>query len=207
MSEIRIGKNGGGHTRWGLVGKVVTPGFEVNDLGLMPRADALTTAGWLGWDGYKASRFVRSWESWFNAWAGWTMGREQKMLGQSVYSRVSLHNFWNLESTIEHHATALNIAARSGALRTPSRVGGSGAPDDDSRRVLVGSLDARGGRSLGDDGASSRSRRAAGRVGPRTQLSVAPSLSWWRNPQQYVATVEDEEATATSRDLLQSSAS
>jgi hypothetical protein len=212
MSEIRIGKNGGGHTRWGLVGKVVTPGFEVNDLGLMPRADALTTAGWLGWDGYKASRFVRSWESWFNAWAGWTMGREQKLLGQSMYSRVSLHNFWNIESTIEHHAAALNVAALRGgpALRTPSRVDGSVRLTSDARRVIVASLDARGGRSLGDDDGASLSLtpELRARVGLRTQLAMAPSLSWWRNPQQYVATVEDQDGDRyVAGDLLQSSAS
>jgi hypothetical protein len=194
------------------VGKVVTPGFEVNDLGLMPRADALTTTGWIGWDGFKPSRFVRNWEAWFNWWAGWTMGRERRLLGQSIYARISPHNYWNLESNIEYQASALDIAALRGgpALRTPARVQGWMRLTSDSRRVLVGSLDARGGRSLdGDDGASlSFTPELRARIGLRSQVSVAPSLSWWRNPQQYVAAVEDEAGDRyVAGDLLQSSAS
>jgi hypothetical protein len=212
MSEIRVGKNGGGHTRWGLVGKVVTPGFEVNDLGLMPRADGVTTTGWIGWDGYKPSRFARSWEVWSNWWAAWTMGRERTMLGQNVYARVSPHNYWNLEGNLEYQASALNIGALRGgpALRTPRRVQGWMRLTSDARRVLIGSLHARGGRSLGGDDEASLSftPELRARIGLRSQVSVAPSLSWWRNPQQYVAKVASDEGNRyVAGDLLQSSAS
>ena len=212
MSEIRINRIGGGHTRWGLVGKVVTPGFEVNDLGVMPRADGVTTAGWIGWNGFKSSRVARNWESWFNAWAGWTMGRERRLLGKSIFSRVSLHNYWEIEGSIEHNSPILDVAALRGgpALRAPERVGGWLRIGSDSRKAIVGSLQARGARSLGDDAGRSLSLtpEVRARVGLRTQLAIAPSVTWWRNTQQYVATVESPARDRyVAGDLLQSSAS
>ena len=212
MSEVRISRIGGGNTRWGLVGKIVTPGFEVNDLGVMPRADALTTAGWIGWNGFRASRFARNWESWFNAWSSWTMGGERKLLGQSIFSRVSLHNYWNLEGSVEHNSPVLDIAALRGgpALRAPERVGGWLRIDSDSRRTMTGSVQLRAGRSLGGDASRSFSitPEVRARVGLRTQFAVAPSASWWRNSQQFVAAVEAPQGDRyVAGDLLQSSAS
>ncbi len=212
MSEVRINRIGGGNARWGLVGKVVTPGFEVNDLGVMPRADAMTTAGWIGWNGFSASRYARNWESWLNAWSSWTMGGERKLLGQSVFSRVSLHNYWNVEGSLEHNSPVLDIAALRGgpALRTPERVGGWLRIDSDARRAISGSVQVRGSRSAGNDASRSFSisPELRARVGLRTQLAVAPSASWWRNSQQFVAAVETTEGERfVAGDVLQSSAS
>jgi hypothetical protein len=193
LSEIRLNRIGGGHARWGLVGKVVTPGFEVNDLGIMPRADAVMTAGWIGWNGFKASRAARNWEAWLNGWSGWSMGGERKLLGQSLFARIALHNYWEVEGSVEHQGSAFDVAALRGgpALRTPERLGGWLRISSDPRQSVIGVLSARTSHGLAGDGSGSAfvEPELRARVGLRTQLAVGPSFEWWRNTQQYVATV------------------
>jgi hypothetical protein len=92
-------------------------------------------------------------------------------------------------------------------LATPGHLGGFLHVTSDKRRPVVGELFVRGARD--DEGAGrslSLSPTLTGRFGAGTQLSIAPSLSWWRNPQQYVAAADaGGESHYVVGDLLQSS--
>ena len=68
--ELRATKQGGGHWRWGANGRVVTSGFEVNDLGFQQRSDVGSVAGWVGYTHTEPGRIVRRWTS------GRTTGRD-----------------------------------------------------------------------------------------------------------------------------------
>jgi hypothetical protein len=208
-SGIRLTKEGGGHTRAGVMAKVVTPGFEANDLGLQPRADAITGIVWAGWDGFNSTRLARNWESWFTGWTGSSFGGDRERLGARVYGRVSLHSYWDLEGAVERNSPILSLTALRGGpvLATPGHLGGFLHVTSDNRHAVVGELFIRGAR---DDDAVGRSLNLSptlsGRFGAGTQLSIAPSLSWWRNPQQYVASADaGGESHYVVGDLLQSS--
>ncbi|MBC7894486.1 MAG: carbohydrate binding family 9 domain-containing protein [Cytophagaceae bacterium] len=193
MAELRAMRVGGGNVRWGVVGKAVSPGFEVNDLGIMPRADALTTTSWIGWDGYQPSRFTRSWETWANAWYGTTFGGERQLAGHNVFTNVTLHNLWQVEGAVDHNLATLGMAALRGgpSLYNPGRVGMNLTVRSDTRRAIGLVLRARGWESYEDDTRlRSITPEVNARLGTRTQLSVAPSVTWWNNPQQYVASVD-----------------
>ncbi|MEO7183595.1 MAG: DUF5916 domain-containing protein [Gemmatimonadaceae bacterium] len=209
-SILRLTKVGGGHTRGGIYTKVVTPGFEANDLGLQPRADFINANLWMGWDGFESNRFVRNWESWFVAWTGSSFGGDRERFGQRLYGRAMLHSSWELESYIERHASLRSLTALRGGpvLTTPASLGGFARVASDRRRAVTADLMVRVAR---DDEGPGRSLwlapSLATRVGGNTQLSVAPSLSWWRNPQQFVASVDAADGTHhVVSDLLQSSA-
>ncbi|MEO8561998.1 MAG: DUF5916 domain-containing protein [bacterium] len=208
-SLLRVTKVGGGHTRGGLSAMVTTPGFEANDLGLQPRADAITGILWGGWDGYEATRFARNWESWFTVWTGSSFGGDRERLGARVYGRVMLNDYMELESVVQRYAPVVSLTALRGgpALTTPGNVGGFARVASDSRREIVGELFVTGKR---DDEGAGRSLvvppSLSARIGTGTQLSIAPSLSWWRNPQQFVASVDAGDGTHhVVGDLLQSS--
>ena len=209
-ASLRITKEGGGHTRGGVLAKVVTPGFEANDLGLQPRADAIGGALWLGWDGFEATRLVRSWDTWIAAWGGTSFGGDRDQLGGRLYASANLHNYWTLEGAVVRNAPSSSVTALRGgpALHVPGNVFGLVNVTTDSRRPIVGTFAASGYRDDSDAGRRlSVSSTLSARVGDGTQLSVAPSLSWWRNPQQFVAetTVRDSTHYVVG-DLLQTTA-
>lgn len=209
-ASLRITKEGGGHTRGGLLAKLVTPGFESNDLGLQPRADVIGSALWLGWDGFEANRLVRSWDVWAAAWGGASFGGDRDQLGGRLFASANLHNYWSVAGAVVRNASTSSITALRGgpALLTPGNVSAFVNVSTDSRLPVVGTFFASGYRE--DDGAGRRlslTSTLSARVGGGTQLSVAPSLSWWRNPQQYVASPSDGASTQyVVGDLLQSTA-
>lgn len=209
-STVRLTKEGGGHTRGGVAAKVVTPGFEMNDLGLQARADAITETVWLGWEGFNGNRLARNWESWFDAWTGSSFGGDRDRFGQRLYGRAMLHNDWELETYVERLAMAPSLSALRGgpALTTSASVGLSARVTSDKRRPLVGDLELQGARDEEGSGRTlSLATSLSGRVGSNLKLSIAPSLSWWRNPQQFVASVPAGDTTHhVVGDLLQSNA-
>jgi hypothetical protein len=209
-ASLRVTKEGGGHTRGGVLAKVVTPGFEANDLGLQPRADAIGGALWLGWDGFEPTRLVRRWDTWLAAWGGGSFGGKREQLGARLYASADLHSYWAAEGAVVRNAPSSSATALRGgpSLRVPGNVFAFVNVTTDSRRPVVGTFGASGYRD--DAGAGRRlnlSSAVSARVGGGTQLSIAPSLSWWRNPQQFVAesSVRDS-ARYVVGDLLQTTA-
>jgi Domain of unknown function (DUF5916)/Carbohydrate family 9 binding domain-like len=209
-ASLRITKEGGGHVRGGLLAKAITPGFEANDVGLQPRADAIGGALWLGWDGFEPTRLVRSWSTWAAAWGGSSFGGDRDQLGARLYASADLHNYWALAGAVVRNAPVTSLTALRGgpALQIPGNVFGFVDVTTDSRRPIVGTFGASGYRDDAGPGRRlSLTSTISARVGGNTQLSVAPSLSWWRNPQQFVAesTLGDSTHYVVG-DLLQSTA-
>ncbi|HKP16341.1 MAG TPA: DUF5916 domain-containing protein, partial [Gemmatimonadaceae bacterium] len=189
-ASLRITKEGGGHTRGGALVKAVSPGFEANDLGLQPRADVVGAALWAGWDGFERTRFVKSWDTWIAAWGGTSFGGDRDQLGARLFASAILHSDWALAGAVVRNASTSSVTALRGgpALHTPGNVFAFANVTTDSRRPVVGSFGASGYRDDGGAGGRmSLTSTISARIGGGTQLSVAPSLSWWRNPQQFVA--------------------
>lgn len=189
MSEVRLMKIGSG-LQWGLVGKAVSPGFEINDLGIQPRADILQGTGWIGHTSYAPNRFTRNWESWLNFWEATTFGGERQLLGQSVFLRASLRNFWDVNAELRHSHAALDIGALRGgpALRMPERLGAMLRLTSDSRRSIVATMQVDGSRDAETGGGYTLTAtpQFSARLGHRTRLQLQPMLSRWSNPQQFV---------------------
>ena len=209
--SVRVTKEGGGHTRGGVAIKATTPGFEANDLGLQPRADAITGLLWAGWVGFTPTRFTREWETWGTLWTGSSFGGERERLGARLFGYATLLNNWSMFGAVERYEPILSLTALRGgpALATPGHTGGFAHVTSDSRNAIVGELDVRGNRDDSGPGRLlSTTTTLSARLGSGIQLSVAPSLSWWRNPQQVV---ESSAIGGTTHhvvgDLLQSTAS
>jgi hypothetical protein len=188
-AELRVGKVGGAW-RWAGAAHLVSPGFEANDLGFHGRSDVLETSGWFGRQFFDGPPGVRNWDLWLNAWGSWTLGGERERVGHNVYTRAEFTNYWEFEGALEHHVHGYSIPALRGgpALFTPRRLAGFGRLSTDGRKPTVYQLMFGGGRDLLERGSSLRmSPQVTHRFADRALLTLAPSLSWWHNPQQYVA--------------------
>jgi uncharacterized protein DUF5916 len=209
--SVRVTKEGGGHTRGGAAIKATTPGFEANDLGLQPRADAITGLLWAGWVGFTPTRFTREWETWGTLWTGSSFGGERERLGGRLFGYTTLQNYWSMFGAVERYEPILSLTALRGgpALATPGHTGGFFHVTSDNRAAVVAELDVRGNRDDSGPGRLfSTTTTLSARVGSAMQLSAAPSLAWWRNPQQFVASGTVGGATHyVVGDLLQSTAS
>ena len=182
----------GGAVRWGAAANVVTSGFEANDLGFHGRSDVLSSTGWIGRTWFDGPRGIRNWEAWLNVWGGWTLGGEREKVGQSVWARAELENFWNIEGTIEHHVPGLSVPALRGgpALYMPRKLSGYMRLSSDERRSTVAQLMLSAMQELGDSGSVVHLvPQVTQRIAERAQIVVAPSVMWWRNPQQFVQRV------------------
>ena len=133
---------------------------------------------------------MQRWDTWVAAWGGTNFGGERDQLGARLYASAMLHSYWSVEGAVVRNAPVSSFTALRGgpALQIPGNVFGFVNVATDSRRPVVGTFLAAGYRD--DEGAGRRlslTSTISARVGGGTQLSVAPSLSWWRNPQQFVA--------------------
>jgi hypothetical protein len=147
------------------------------------------SSGWIGRAFYSGPRGIRNWEAWLNFWGGWTLGGERDKVGQSLWTRAELANFWNIEASLEHHVPGLAIAALRGgpALYTPRRFVGYMGLTSDARLSTVARLGMNATRDIADSGSTVNVfSQITQRIGDRAQVVLAPSVTWWRNPQQFV---------------------
>ncbi len=188
-----------GNWMWETAQNWRSPGFEVNDIAFLNRADYK----WMN------ANVVRQWTRptrWYrNAWT--SLGGQQQfnydgdrtdVQGQ-LFGQITLPNFYNLSGFVIHHPKVYDDRLTRGGP-TVVRSGYdyySFNASSDARAVVVGGVNASLGRSLDNEGRSrSISPSVTVRPSPRVLVSVAPSYSTDYTVQQYVAASPDPTATA-----------
>jgi hypothetical protein len=174
-----------------------SPGYEVNDLGSLGRADYR----WMN------ANLVRSWSrpgSWYrNLWIG--AGGQQQFNYDGDRNDAQLQanvngqflNWWNFYGFAIHHPTVYDERLTRGGP-TVRRYGYdflAGGFGTDSRKAAVWSLDLQTARPVGADagegGQLTVSPSVSLKPSPRVLLSLSPSWDRSRTPQQYVASAAD----------------
>jgi hypothetical protein len=97
---VRASKQGGGHWRWGGNARVVTNGFEVNDLGFQLRSDDASATGWVGYAHFEPGRLFRRWELWSNYWTQRAFGGERERMASNLFAEADLQNNWSLNADV-----------------------------------------------------------------------------------------------------------
>ena len=92
---INFSKISGERTRFNFTATYKTPGFDVNDLGFLQRADVVATYAWLQMRWEKPGRFVRTRNVNFNQWHSRNFDGDRLSLGWNVNSHWSFTNNWN----------------------------------------------------------------------------------------------------------------
>jgi len=183
--ELLLGKVGGGITRFETSYQRRSPGFEVNDLGFLLRADQQSWNNWLGVQSLHPSSVYRTafWN--FNWWQYWTVGGLALERAANTNAHVQLKNRWwvHAGTTLGHLGTTFDDRrARGGpAVRVDPVLAAWAEWDGDDRPVVVPSVWTNywrgdGGRSESVNVGSQVSARVASRFNTTIGLSVTHNI-------------------------------
>ena len=153
--EIKFAKFGGNLTRFESSYQRRSPGFEINDLGFMRRADEQQQANWFALQFRKPTRVYRNFQMNFNEWTYWnTDGLKTNTGFNTNWHMNSTNNFWwHLGGTINQLGSYCDNCTRGGPTirRSPMWDYFAGVNMDDRWKVTPHLFTGGGG---GDYGAS-----------------------------------------------------
>ena len=90
--QLSVSKNGGGITRFSTGYQFVSPGFEINDVGFLSRANAQNQYLWYAVQLRQPTKLYRQWMTNFNQWTNWTADGLRQELGGNINSHMQLKN-------------------------------------------------------------------------------------------------------------------
>jgi hypothetical protein len=189
-SEVRIERIDGPGPRYALTGHVISPGFDINDLGFLNSSDVLSSVGWIGQDWYRETRLTRAHSLWVNAWSLWNTHGERRVTGANLWVHVQFQNFWEIGGYAAYTLPGMSpVLLRGGpAVRTSDSVHFNYRIASDPRRAVSAELQLSGHHSTVDPGAAATvSPMLTLRPSARLEVQLQPSSSWIRDPAQYVA--------------------
>ncbi len=201
--QISFGKVGGGITRFNVNVRNVSPGFEINDVGYLSRADQRFQSGWMGLQFNKPSSWYRMARLNFNQWAGWTTEGLPTDLGGNVNAHVQFPSLWWLHAGINGNnwvPTYDDRASRGGpAVRNSTNTSFWAGVEGDSRKRLtpyffMQGFQADGNRSHG----ISIDPELAYRASDQLTLSMSPHFGHEVNANQWFGRFDTQNSDATS---------
>ena len=183
--ELLFGKVGGGITRFETSYQRRSPGFEVNDLGFLLRADQQSWNTWFGVQSLHPSSLYQTafWN--FNWWQFWTGAGLPLERAANTNVHVQLNNRWWLHAgtTLGHLGTTFDDRrARGGpAVRVDPILSSWAEWDGDSRPAVVPAVWTNywrgdGGRSESVNLGSQLSVRVASQVNTTIGVSVTHNI-------------------------------
>jgi hypothetical protein len=94
--ELKLGKVGGQHLMFETSYLRRAPGFEVNDLGFLRRADQQSWNTWVGWFDRKQAHFYNRFQLNNNWWQYWTSDGLPQERAYNMNTHITLKNNWGL---------------------------------------------------------------------------------------------------------------
>jgi hypothetical protein len=177
----------------------VTPGWEMNDIGFAPRSDVRSLATFVGRRITKPLAFLRQYSMALFTTQAWNTGGDAVYAEGGIGLNGTTHGLWNgglnLGVSPETRDDRLTRGGPLGAAPASWNLSAYLNSDPRPRLSVSGSVYASGDRAGG-------SAREGGislgyRPDPSVQLSIGPSFSVVRDPDQYLFPVEDAAATET----------
>jgi hypothetical protein len=201
MTQLSLGKQGGGITRFETSAWYLTPGFEINDLGFRTRSDEAGGSAWFALRPNQPFSIFRRGQLNFNAWSTVNTGGLSIGNGGNINANGQFVNFWNGYAGIGINNLITSYSdrdARGGpAVYMPRRLQFWSGIDGDGRQAITPSLNFSGSRRT--DGLSSSWNVSTGaRVRVGGQLNGSLNVSYGRNidDQQWVGNFVDGGVTS-----------
>jgi hypothetical protein len=190
---MELWKTGGGPLRFATLTQVRSPGFEVNDLGFMPRADNISQAAWVGYMHNEPGDRLRRWNVNTNLWSGWTFGGEPMGVGGNVNASATTNGNLDFWGGVNVNGEGLNPTLLRGgpAFRTERAYNGWNGFNTDGRRDLQLNLNTNWNvRPESDSWFYNVSPNVRWRPSERATLRVGPSWSRRADDRQWVDRVD-----------------
>jgi hypothetical protein len=123
---VALSKIGGQRVRFNTNVAFKSPGFDINDVGFLRRADQRTMSNWMQWRHEKPSKYLRSFRFNLNQWAGWNYGGDLLFLGGNVNAHAVFANQWG---------TGVGVNVNKQGFDDRATRGGPGAFDNGRRSL------------------------------------------------------------------------
>ncbi|MEK7402920.1 MAG: DUF5916 domain-containing protein [Gemmatimonadota bacterium] len=172
--QINLNKNGGGITRFSTGYQYISPGFEINDVGFLSRANSQNQYLWYAIQLRTPTKVYRQWQTNFNQWTNWTADGMRQELGGNINSHMQLKNNIWLHAGQGGNALApsyCDLCSRGGpAVRQSRSLWGWAGVEGDNRKSIVPYFFTRW--ATGDEGRS----RGYG-IDPSVTIKIASRFS------------------------------
>ena len=199
-AQARIAKIGGAW-HWAAIGHLITPGFEINDLGFQRNADWLMAVGSVSYQKYRPGHFIRRWSAGLDqVGAGWNFAGERRAALVSGFANASLRNYWGVTFGAQHEfpALATDVLRGGPALLMPASWSAVASVTTSYRKPFQLTL---WGNLTSEPGSESHSWDLAPtvtwRATDRLNLSLGPEFNHTIYGWQYVASPVASLATGT----------
>jgi hypothetical protein len=190
---VAISKIGGEHVRFNSNVSYKSPGFDVNDVGFLRRADTRNIGTWIQIRDDRPNRWFRSRMINFNEYAGWNADGDRLYSGGNVNAHAVFANNWSTGGGYNMNGLNLDDRATRGGPAVYME-GGRGVwyyVNSDNRRVV--SLNYFGSWFVNSAGGRSRDFNPEFTIRPIPALMVTAGVSIGRNTAdaQWVGEVTD----------------
>jgi len=177
---------------------VISPGFDVNDLGFLWRSGIINTHVQAGYSWTKPGKVFRSANTGGALFRSWDWDGDVTWTGVFQYGNLQLLNYYELGWSLAYNPQTMNDRRTRGGPLSLNRPGYQidVYGNTDGRKAVVVSLSAGTYQSV-QDYSSYLSASLSLRPASNVSLSVGPQYSWERTPVQYVSQYADSTAPLT----------
>ncbi|HYU33636.1 MAG TPA: DUF5916 domain-containing protein [Thermoanaerobaculia bacterium] len=171
--ETRLSRIGGAF-HWDLVGRAVSPGFDVNEIGFQRNSDWLLLTGAWRYEQFRPGHRIRTWAVGSNEIGqGWTWAGETRARVADGYASFTTSSEWSATLTATRELSALSMDWLRGgpAVLLPPRTGLALSVVTDQRHASYASIDASASREPA-------SGSSAVSVGPFLNIRSSDVLQW-----------------------------
>jgi len=175
--SMSFAKIAGDKLRGNVMMSYKTPGFEVNELGFMRRADEIKQRAWVQRRWMTAGKYVREKTINFNQWSNHNFGGDRLELGGNVNSHWQFMNRWSTGGGVNVNPTNFDdrlTRGGPGGLRVPG-VNGWYYFNTDTSRPISFHWDSNFSVDFPDSGTGVRGSNVF--LGPRLQFRPTSAMS------------------------------
>ncbi|CAN5161372.1 hypothetical protein BH23BAC3_BH23BAC3_27860 [soil metagenome] len=199
FGELSFAKYGGEHVRGSVSYAVVSPGYEINDIGFQMRADQHVTTYFLQYRENSAAAPLRSYNLNARAIKAWNFGGDMTANSYGISGSMQFSNLWSLSLNTVLDGNRKNDRLLRGGPIAASLSGSVLSAVLSSNKSKKTSFDIGHLRQNNEAGEYTRSMflSVTLRPAPNVQVSLGPSYNYGKDIDQYVRRVQDATADAT----------
>jgi hypothetical protein len=192
-ASLSLQKIAGSTLRFSSNASVKSPGFDINDVGFMRRADQRSMSNWMQWKNERPNKWRRNFRWNLNQWGSWNYGGDRTDLGYNANAHWVFINNWSTGMGVTYNPRSFNDRATRGgpgAYTNPNLTFWQYVNTDERRIVMLSNFFV-----TGHDQHDSRwlSVEPSATWRPSSFLSVSGGFRWNRNvdPSQWLENTAD----------------
>jgi hypothetical protein len=197
MAEFALAKRG----QWfgSLDYKEVTPGFEINDLGFLSRADYRSVVPAVGYQSNDPGKIFRSYSITGASFDAWNFGNALIRQSNTVIMNGTFNNLWaaGLQATYAPDQLSDELTRGGPLAMIPGLWSLDASINSDSRKPLIASGELQYQHDAAGGFAEGANITLEARPNSVIDLSFGPTLSVTNSSNQYVETIADPLAVQT----------